>query len=197
MVLSRRRPRTVLGRLVACRGPVRPSGLGAGWLPGAWWGGGFPGCGRARRGGPGPRLGWPCRLLRGGTGPCRAAPGPVPEPASPHHHCCPVVTGRLRVVLPQGRQPGQGKGNGGRGAQDVAVWRDDGGGEVTVVDVDSHHRVGPQLIQGRREGRGGRPRRVDVPAAAGRVTADVVADRAAGGLGGDLVAAVGERDRAG
>ena len=38
MGLSHRRPRTVVGCLVACRGPVRPAGLGAGWLPGAWWG---------------------------------------------------------------------------------------------------------------------------------------------------------------
>src|SRR5260370_29169226 len=118
MVLSRRRPRTVWACLVACRGPVRPSGLGAGWLPGAWWGGGFPGCGRARRGGPGPRLGRPCRLLRGGTGPCRAAPGPVPEPASPDHHCCRVVTGRLPVVLPQAPQPVLGSPAGGIGRVD-------------------------------------------------------------------------------
>jgi hypothetical protein len=118
MVLSRRRPRTVLGCLVACRGPVRLSGLGARWLPGAWWGGGFPGCGPVRRGGPGPRLGWPCRVLRGGAGPCRAAPGPVPEPASPGHHCCRVVTGRFGVVLPQGPQPVLGCPAGGVGRID-------------------------------------------------------------------------------
>jgi len=43
MVLTSRRPRTVLGCLVACRGPVRPAGLGAAWLPGPSWGGGFLG----------------------------------------------------------------------------------------------------------------------------------------------------------
>src|SRR6266849_2492263 len=105
MVLASRRPRTVVGCLVACRGPVRPSGLGAGWLPWASWGGGFPECGRGRRGCPGSRLGWPCRLLRGGLVPCRAAPGPVAEPASPDHQRCRVVTGRFWVVLPQGPQP--------------------------------------------------------------------------------------------
>jgi RNA polymerase sigma-70 factor (ECF subfamily) len=41
--------RTVLGCLVARHGPVRSSGLGAGWLPGASWGGGLPWCGRGRR----------------------------------------------------------------------------------------------------------------------------------------------------
>ena len=95
-----------------------------------------------------------------------------------------------------GRQPGQVQADGGRGAEDVAVRRDDGGGEVAVVDVDRHHRACPQLVQGRRGGRGGLPGRVEVPAAAGRVVADVVADRAAGRLGGDLIAAVGEPDRA-
>jgi hypothetical protein len=33
MVLAGRRPRTVVGCLVACQGPVRLPGLGAGWLP--------------------------------------------------------------------------------------------------------------------------------------------------------------------
>ena len=42
MVLCSRRPRTVVGYLVACRGPVRSSGLGAWRLPVASWGGGFP-----------------------------------------------------------------------------------------------------------------------------------------------------------
>src|SRR5260370_16283171 len=122
MVLSRRRPRTVLGCLVACGGPVRPSGLGAGWLPGAWWGGGFPGCGLWLRGGPGSRLGWPCRLLRGGAVPCRAAPGPVAEAASPGHQRCRVVPGRLRVVLPQRAEPVLGPPPGGiRGITDDHV----------------------------------------------------------------------------
>src|SRR5215469_9094216 len=118
MVLSSRRPRTVLGRLVACRGPVRPAGLGAGWLPVASWGGGLPGCVPGRRGGPGPRLGWPCRLLRGGVVPCRAAPGPVPEPAPTDHQRCRVMAGRLRVVLPQGLEPVLGCPAGGVGGVD-------------------------------------------------------------------------------
>ncbi len=57
---------------------------------------------------PGSRPGWPCRLRWGGVVPCRAAPGPVPEPASPDHQRARVVAGRLRVVYPQGSQPMQG-----------------------------------------------------------------------------------------
>src|SRR6516164_6881074 len=105
MVLASRRPRTVLGRLVACCGPVRPAGLSAWWLRGASWGGGFPGCGPGCRGCPGSRLGWPCRLLRGGLVPIHAAPGPVAEPTSSGHHGCGVVTGRLGMVLPQRGEP--------------------------------------------------------------------------------------------
>src|SRR6266849_6111279 len=118
MVLCRRRPRTVVGCLVACRGPVRPAGLGARWLPGVSWGGGFPGVRSRLPGWPGPRLGWPCRLLRGGAVPCRAAPGPVAEPASPDHQRCRVMTGRLRVVLPQRGEPVLGCPPGGVGGVD-------------------------------------------------------------------------------
>src|ERR1700730_14810714 len=105
MVLRCRRSRTVLGRLVARRGPVGPAGLGAGWLPGASWGGGFPGCGAGCRWLPGPRRGWPCRVLRGGTVPVRAAPGPVAEPASPEYPRCRVGPRRLRVVPPRRGEP--------------------------------------------------------------------------------------------
>ena len=49
--------------------------------------------------------GWPCRLRWGGVVPCRAAPGPVPEPTSPDHQRARVVAGRLAVVYPQGSQP--------------------------------------------------------------------------------------------
>src|SRR5260370_36695342 len=105
MVLAGRRPRTVVGCLVARQDPVRRPGLIAGWLPGASWGGRLPLCGPGRRGCPGPRLGWPCRLLRGGLVPCRAAPGPVAEAASPGHQRCRVVAGRHRVVLPQRGEP--------------------------------------------------------------------------------------------
>src|SRR6266700_7721981 len=38
------------------------------------------------------------------------------------------------------RQPSQIQTDGGRGAEDVAVWCDDSGSEMAVVDVDSHHR---------------------------------------------------------
>ena len=93
-----------------------------------------------------------------------------------------------------GRQPGQVQADGGRGTQDVAVRRDDRSGEVAVIDVDSHHRARPQLVQGLRGARGGLPRGVDVPAASRRVVADVVADGAAGRLGGNLIAPVAERD---
>ena len=105
MVLAIRRPRTVLGRLVARRGPVRRPGLGAGWLPGASWGDGFPGCGAGCRWFPGSRPGWPCRVLRGGAVPCRASPGPVAEPAPPGHQRRRVVTGRLRVVRAKRGEP--------------------------------------------------------------------------------------------
>ena len=105
MVLGIRRPRTVLGCLVACRNPVRSAGLGAGWLPGASWGGGFPGGGSCRWVFPGPRLGWPRRVLRGGAVPCRAAPGPVAEPASPEHQRSRMVPGRLGVVPAERGEP--------------------------------------------------------------------------------------------
>ena len=289
----------MLGCLVACRGPVRPAGLIAGWLPGAWWDGGFPGCGPGCRGGPGPRLGWPRRVLRGGAVPVRAAPGPVPEPAPADHGGCRVMAGRFGVVLPQRgepvlgsppggvgrindddvqarvgghlheavtefpggdaghsapegpaaptagrpvpgpfasfgaglgkveildddrvgavffgggnesgdggsqppvpgrcRLPGQVQANDRRGAEDVAVRRDDGGGEVADVDVDGHHGMPAELVQGRDVRRGHPPRGRDIPAAAGRIAGDVIADRAAGRLRGDLIAPVGELDRA-
>jgi hypothetical protein len=56
-VLPGGRPRTVLGRLVACRGLPGPSGLGAWWLPWVCLGGGFPGVGPGLRVGPGACLG--------------------------------------------------------------------------------------------------------------------------------------------
>ena len=300
MVLGIRRPRTVLGCLVARHGPVRLPGLGAGWLPGASWGGGFPGCGSCRRVFPGPRLGWPCRLLRGGAVPCRASPGPVAEPAPPEHHSCRVVPGRLGVMLPQrgepvlgspprgvsrigddhvqarvgghlhqpaaeprgrdagdraaeppaplpargpapgplaafgagvgevqvfdrdgprpvfprggdegadgaaeppvpggGGQPGQVQRHRERHAHDVPVRRHDRDREVPGVDVDRQHRIRPQLIRRRdRAGSSALPRRVEVPAPGRRVDRDVIADGTGGGLGGDLIAPVGELHRA-
>ena len=75
--------------------------------------------------------------------------------------------------------------------------RDGGHGEVAVIDVDRHHRMLPQLIQGRRGRRGRLPRRVQVTAAGRRVMADVIADRAGGGLRSDLIAPVGEPHRTG
>ncbi len=101
-----------------CRGPVRPTGLGASWLPGVSWGGALPLCGPGCRGCPGPCGGWPCCLLRGGTVPCRAAPGPVAESTSPGHERCRVVAGRLRVVLPQRGEPVLGPPPGGIGGID-------------------------------------------------------------------------------
>ena len=98
--------------------------------------------------------------------------------------------GAQAPVAGAGRQPGQLEGDGGRRAEDVAVRRDDGHGEVAVVDVDGHDRVLPQVIQRCRRGGRSRPARVDVPAAAGRVVADVVAHRARHGLSGDLIAPV-------
>ena len=115
IVLPGGRPRTVLGCLVARRGPVRSAGLGAGRLPGASWGGGFPWCGLCCRSGPGSRRGWPCRLLRGGLVPVRASPGPVAEPAPPGHQRCRVVPGRLRMAIPQRGEPVLGPPAGGAG----------------------------------------------------------------------------------
>src|SRR5271157_4535670 len=97
-------------------------------------------------------------------------------------------------VAGAGGQPGEAEGDGGRDAEDVAVGRDGGGREVPVVDIDRHDRMLAQFVQGRDGCRGGLPARVDVPAITRRVVADVIADRAAGRLGGDLVTTVGERD---
>jgi hypothetical protein len=68
---------------------------------------------------------------------------------------------------------------------------------VAVVDVDGYHRVPLEFVHGRRGGRWDRPGGVDVPAPARQVVADVVADRAGGGLGGDLITPVRELDTAG
>src|ERR1019366_6926845 len=56
-VLPGGRPRTVLGRLVACRAPSGPSGLCAWWLPWVRPGGGSPGFGPGLRVGLGACLG--------------------------------------------------------------------------------------------------------------------------------------------
>jgi deazaflavin-dependent oxidoreductase (nitroreductase family) len=99
------RLRTVFGRLVARRGPVRPAGLAAWWLPGVSWGVGFPWCGLGVGGFPGSRLGWPHCVRWGGAVPCRATPGPVAKSASPQHQRRSVVPGELWMVLPQGGEP--------------------------------------------------------------------------------------------
>src|SRR5580698_1713614 len=62
-VLPGGRPPTVLGRLVACRVPSGPCGLGAWWLPWVRPGGGSPGSGPGLGVGPGACLGGPCRIL--------------------------------------------------------------------------------------------------------------------------------------
>ena len=98
-------PRTVLGCLVACCGPVRRPGLGAFQQPGPSWGGRFPWCRLSRRFGPGPRPGWPGRILRSGQVPVRAAPGPVALPASADHQCGCMVTGEVFMMLPQRCEP--------------------------------------------------------------------------------------------
>ena len=73
----------------------------------------------------------------------------------------------------------------------------DPGGEVIVVQVDAQQPVPAQVVQ---PGHG--PRRQPASSASryqrprSRVEGDVVADGAAGGLGRDLVAAVGELHRA-
>ena len=60
-------------------------------------------------------------------------------------------------VAGSGGQPGQVQADGGQGTQDVTVGRDDRDGQVPGVDVDRHHRVPPQFLQGRRRCRGGLP----------------------------------------
>jgi len=99
------RPRTVLGGLVACCGPVRRPGLGAFQRPGPSWSSGFPWCKHCRWFGPGPRPGWPGRILRSGQVPVGAAPGPVALPASADHQRSCMVTGELFVMLPEGCEP--------------------------------------------------------------------------------------------
>ena len=216
MVLASRRPRTVLGCLVACHDPVRLPGLGAGWLPGVSRGGRFPGCGRGCRGCPGSRGGWPCRLLRGGVVPCRAAPGPVAESAwaaiwTSRSRSLPVgmpATSRRKALprLPrEGRLPARSRPSARASAKSrssitmarapcclavammlviAALSRPSrvaagsparsrpmvarvprtlpsaattAHGQVPGVDVDRHHRVPPQFLQGRRRCRGGLP----------------------------------------
>ena len=79
-----------------------------------------------------------------------------------------------------------------RGTHRVARGVDDHGGQMRGVHVDGEDPLAPQLLE--RRGRRGRgfPRRVQVPAAPVGVEGDVVADGAAGRLGGHLVAPVGE-----
>ena len=74
---------------------------------------GFLGAGLAAGLVRGPRLGWPCRLLRGGAVPCRASPGPVAEPASARSPALPrgarspsggaPAAGRASARAPTGR----------------------------------------------------------------------------------------------
>ena len=94
-----------------------------------------------------------------------------------------------------GGQPGQVQRHRERHAEDVPVGRDDGDGQVAGVEVDGHDRVRPQFAQRRGRAGGRLPAR---PGTSGRTPgpADVVADGPGGGLGGDLVAPVGEPDRA-
>ena len=101
-------PRTVFGRLVARRDPVRQAGLTAGGCRVPRGASGFLGAGLAFRGFPGSRLGWPYCVRWGGMVPCRAMPGPVAEPASPHHQRRSVVPGNLWVVLAQERRASAG-----------------------------------------------------------------------------------------
>jgi hypothetical protein len=95
--LSGRRPRTVLGCLVACRVPVRPAGLGAGRRPGVSWGGGFPWV-RSRR----PGWSW--------SAPGLAGPRPPGRPGSLSRGAWPG--GRARVArspaLPRGARSSSG-----------------------------------------------------------------------------------------
>ena len=304
MVLRCRRPRTVLGCLVACRGPVRLPGLGAGWLPGASWGGRFPGCGPGRRCGPGSapglavppppgragslsRVSWPGgrarvarspALPRGArspsgdapaagrasaappTGRCkrgrrRSLPGPrshviwvsrsrnfpvgIPEtarrnarPRRPREGRFPcrsrpsarasaksrssITTARApwsfavairpltaarsrpsRVVAGSPGSPGSpasGTVNGTPRTFPSAATTATARWPAFTSTATTGYL--PEFLQRRDRVRGGLPRPVEVPAPRSGVAADVVADRTGGGLGGDLIAPVGEPDRA-
>src|SRR5215218_2963348 len=68
---------------------------------------------------------------------------------------------------------------------------------MSGVYVDRQHWVFPELVHRWGRGRRGLPGRVQVPALAIRLIADVVADCPSGGLGGHLVAPVGKGDRSG
>ena len=302
MVLGIRRPRTVLGCLVARRGPVRLPGLGAGWLPGASWGGGFPGCGswlpgcflvrawagRAASSGAArfpSRFSWPggrARVARApalprgarssrGDAPaagrasarlptaryrrgrrrsrdrpalaviCTSRPRNLavgmpetvrrnPRPRFPREGRLPVrsrpsaravgeVAGprsrwparrarravAMRVLTALRSRPSRvAAGSPARSSGTVnGTPRTFPSGATTAtarcpaLTSTASTGIRPQLAQRRgRAGSSGLPRRVEVPAPGRRVDRDVVADGPGGGLGGDLVAPVGELHRA-
>jgi hypothetical protein len=84
-----------------------------------------------------------------------------------------------------------------RGACDVAVGDDDRDGKVPGVHVDRDHGGRPQLVHRREPAGGGLPGGIQVPPVFDGVVADrVLHCRAGRGAGGDLVAPVGEPDRA-
>jgi len=99
------------------------------------------------------------------------------------------VPGRLR-------QPGQRQRDGHRPADRVAVPVDRPAGQVVGVEVHRHHSASDGLLDARNGAGLHLPARGEMPALPGGVQGDVVAHRASGGLGGDLLTPIGEGHRA-
>jgi hypothetical protein len=99
-------------------------------------------------------------------------------------------------VACRGGQAGQAERDRAGGARHVPVRGDHRDGQVAGVHVDRHDRVVPELVQCRRRGTGGLPAGIEVPPPGCGAVGEVVPDSAGGGLGGGLVAPVGERYRA-
>jgi hypothetical protein len=165
------------GRAHACRSPRRPHG-------GRWQGPGENGLEEGRA------------SARGPTGMCRRDRRRSP-PARRWRSSGPGGPGTFRrgCRRPAAGSPGQVDRDRHRRPGRVPVRGDCPRGEVAVVQVDRQYRMLPQPVQRCRGCGRSLPRRVDVPPAACRVVADVIADRAAGRLGGDLTASVRKCDR--
>jgi hypothetical protein len=108
-------------------------------------------------------------------------------------HRCPQPS-----VTDDGRLPVKVEGDRVRCPDRVAGWVQHPAGQMVGVEVDVEQPVAAKLLQRRRLDSGELPVCIQVPAATapGRVQVDVVADRAAGGLYGPLMGAMGEPHRA-
>ncbi len=99
-------------------------------------------------------------------------------------------------VASAGGQARQRQLDSARCAERIAVGGNNDHIQMGVVDVDGHHRMLAQFVQRRRNHRGAFPGGIQIPAARYWFMADVVAHRPSGRLGGDLITAIGEADRA-